>query len=170
MKVLEKLFMIVIVVGMLVVPMAAVSADPGQAILSAGQILAPAADGPSTGEVLSVFTQKVLEVVLPVVAAQIVSVLLALFLKFWAEWKQKQPDVVNQVEWLARTAVQAAEQANAAGLIQDKKDFAVDYIQRALSAKGLKLDVSLIMDAVEAAVWTEINSPITSGMPAAMTE
>lgn len=63
------------------------------------------------------------------------------------------------LELVATTAVQAAEQANLAGLIKDKKAYALSIVEAALAEHGFAIDLDVIDAAVEAAVWSEFNKP-----------
>ncbi len=108
---------------------------------------------------LSMFLQQVALDMLPVLAALAAAALIALTKKLWAQAKEAYPQATDQLEWAAGIAVKAAEQAGGIELAEEKKDFAVQFVQDWLTSKGLKIDVSLISAAVEAAVWDEFNSP-----------
>jgi hypothetical protein len=54
--------------------------------------------------------------------------------------------------------VQAAEQAKIAGLIQEKKAYALALAQEWLKSRGWKLDIILIEGLIEQAVFEEFNS------------
>ena len=53
--------------------------------------------------------------------------------------------------------VQFAEQVYSSADGQEKKDAALDYIQRELDKQGIKVNVDLISDSIEAAVLREFN-------------
>ena len=74
-----------------------------------------------------------------------------------AKARSYAPDVVDTLEWVARTAVSAAEQAGAAGLIENKKLYALSVAKQWLELKGLTVDLNAIDAAIEAAVYQEIN-------------
>jgi hypothetical protein len=61
---------------------------------------------------------------------------------------------------IARTAVMAAEQAGLNGLVEDKKEYALNLVQNMLKEKGLQVDVSAIDAAIESAVATELNGRV----------
>ena len=103
------------------------------------------------------FIESLLLAFAPVLASLAAAALVALVRKWWAEFKQAQPDAAFWLEQAASMAVQAAEQAGMAGYIQDKKQYALEVAQRYLDAKGIKIDVELISDAIEAAVFAELN-------------
>lgn len=60
---------------------------------------------------------------------------------------------------IARTAVLAAEQAGLNGVIEDKKEAAIQMAQAMLSDRGLKVDLTALDAAIEAAVADELNRP-----------
>ncbi len=62
------------------------------------------------------------------------------------------------LEWAARNAVLAAEQSGLKDLAINKKAFAITAAERFLKAQGFDIDLDVIAEAIEAAVWSEINS------------
>lgn len=56
------------------------------------------------------------------------------------------------VEATVETAVKAAEQMKLAKFIEDKKEFAIEYIQGVLDVNNIHLDLRVIEAAIEAAV------------------
>jgi len=115
---------------------------------------------------LSEFVQQLLLYVLPVLAAAATGWLMVQVAKGLAELRTSQPDVYRDLMWVARGVVQAAEQAGAAGLIADKKLYAMSLAEKWLEKKGWNVDLDLIDSAVEQAVWDEINKykalPVTA--------
>lgn len=61
---------------------------------------------------------------------------------------------------VAEKAVQAAEQLYAENDGDQKKAFALKFVQDWLAANNIKIDVSAIDTAIEAAVMTEFNFPM----------
>ena len=108
-------------------------------------------------EFWSALLQNLLMAFAPVIASLVAAWLIAQIKLIWAKAKAARPDVIDTLEWAARTAVAAAEQAGAAQLIDDKKEYAMAVADAWLRAKGLDLDLDMISAAVEAAVWQEIN-------------
>ncbi|KPL70109.1 hypothetical protein ADN00_18885 [Ornatilinea apprima] len=106
---------------------------------------------------LSEFVQQLLLYLLPILAAALASWLIVQVSKGLAELKSARPDVYQELMWVAKGVVQAAEQAGAAGLITDKKNYAINIAEKWLAAKGWHIDLDLIDAAVEQAVWDEIN-------------
>jgi hypothetical protein len=62
------------------------------------------------------------------------------------------------LEWAARNAVLAAEQSGLKDLALNKKAFAITAAERFLKSQGFDIDLDVIAEAIEAAVWSEINS------------
>lgn len=109
-------------------------------------------------EFWGVFLQNILMAFAPVLASLLAAVLVAQAKMLWARAKQYNPDVTDALEWAARMAVKAAEQAGAADLIADKKAYALDVAEKWLAAKGLTIDLDLLDAAIEAAVFEELNA------------
>ena len=107
---------------------------------------------------LSQFLQHLLLALLPILAASAATWLLAKARQAWAQFKASKPDLAAELESIARTVVMAAEQAGAANIIKNKKDYAIQMAQNYLSLKGLHIDLPLIDAAIEAAVYDVINS------------
>lgn len=104
-------------------------------------------------EVLSNFVQAFLLAAAPVLAVFVVKAVKAWIDKMIAEAKAQEPDLFDQVTWLANVAVQAAEQSGVVELAQEKKAFALNIIEKWLESKGLTLDLDLIDGAIESAVF-----------------
>jgi len=115
-------------------------------------------------KVLSDFVQAMLLATAPVLGVFLVKAVIAWGQKLAAQAKEAQPDLFSQVEWIAKTAVKAAEQSGAVTLGQEKKAYAINAIEKWLAEKGLTLDIDLIDAAVEAAVFEEFggknNNPV----------
>lgn len=106
---------------------------------------------------VSVFAEGVLLAIAPVLASMVAAWLIAQVKTAWAKAREAAGEWVWVLDAIADKAVQAAEQANMAGLIQDKKAYALDLAQQFLSEQGYKIDVSLIDAAIEAAVLEQFN-------------
>ena len=104
-------------------------------------------------ELLSEIGERVLLAVAPLLAGMIAAWLGGLIKQAWAKAHQM---VGEEWAWAldvaAEMAVRAAEQLKLAGLIEDKKDYAVATAQAYLDERGIKVDLSLIEAAIEAAV------------------
>jgi len=108
--------------------------------------------------IISTILQKVLEFTLPIVVVSIVSFLVAKAREVWEKAKAINPKMTDYLEQAANLAVVAAEQAGAAELIDDKREYAFGIARNWLKANGLNLDPDLIYAAIEAAVYQEFNS------------
>ena len=96
--------------------------------------------------------ETVLLSILPLLAAQVVALLFAWIKKIWADIKASKPNLAYWLEAGAHIAVKAAEQGGIAGYVEDKKQYAIEYLEKFMAEKGLVVDVDLIVGAVEAAV------------------
>jgi hypothetical protein len=104
------------------------------------------------------FVNELLVALLPVLAASLVGLSVQGLRYLQALIKAKQPNAYNQLEWFVCQAVHAAEQAGVAGLIEDKKQFAIDFVNRELEVRGWGgIDEKMIADKIEAAVYEQIN-------------
>lgn len=108
--------------------------------------------------ILSKVIEAILIAILPPLAVVLVSVVLAYAKKLWADLKQRYPSVTDLVEEAAVFAVQAAEQAGAAALIEDKKQYAIQIAEAWLAANHITTDIDLIDAAIEKAVLELFNS------------
>jgi hypothetical protein len=108
--------------------------------------------------ILSKVIEAILIAILPPLAVVLVSVVLAYAKKLWADLKQRYPSVTDLVEQAAVFAVQAAEQAGAADLIKDKKEYAIQIAEAWLVANHITTDIDLIDAAIEKAVLELFNS------------
>jgi len=118
-----------------------------------------------TIEFVSKLAQELAVALLPV---------LAVFLMRWIKVKgdqvlarieKEKPDLLGELTWIAGIAVKAAEQAGAAGFVNDKKVYAVAVVQDYLRSKNIPVDFGLISAAVEAAVMEEFNQWKTRPTP-----
>lgn len=110
--------------------------------------------------ILSQVLQAVLIVVLPPVAVFVVNFFRAKAELLWAEAKAWQPTITDMIEAAASFAVVAAEQAGVAGLIQDKKEYALEIATEWLQAYKIDINLELLAAAIEKAVAEEINKPV----------
>ena len=103
--------------------------------------------------------ETIIMVLVPILIPVLVAYLAALTRKTWAQAKQAQPDLTYYLEQAASFAIAAAEQLKLAGIITDKKLYALQVAEDYLTAKGVTIDLHLIDAAIEAAVWHELNQP-----------
>ena len=107
--------------------------------------------------ILSKVIEAILIAILPPLVAFLVSVGLAYAKRVWGDLKQRYPSVTDLVEQAAVFAVQAAEQAGAAELIKDKKQYAIQIAEAWLEANHITTDIDLIDAAIEKAVLELFN-------------
>ena len=112
--------------------------------------------------VLISVVNAVLIAFLPTLAVTIVAAVVGFTKKEWALFKAAQPTVADQLAVYARIAVQAAEQAGVAELVDDKKKYALDIAARWLDQSGLKgIDLNLIEAEIERQVGEmNLSTPI----------
>ena len=108
-------------------------------------------------EFASQFAEGVLLALAPVLAAMVAAWMIAKIKEAWAKARTAAGEWVWVLDAIAEKAVNAAEQSNMAGLIQDKKAFALDLAQKFLVEQGYNIDLSLIDAAIEAAVLEQFN-------------
>ena len=108
--------------------------------------------------ILSKVIEAILIAILPPLAVVIVSAAVAYAKKQWDDVKLRYPTVTELIEDAAVFAVQAAEQAGAAELIKDKKEYAIQIAEAWLEANHITTDIDLIDAAIEKAVLELFNS------------
>lgn len=117
---------------------------------------------------ISVFLQKFLEIVLPVLFTALAGLVAALITKVVNDIKSK---LTEEQKWLIdqiiQTAVFAAEQANIAGFVTDKKEYALGVAEQWMAEKGLNIDAHVLDAMIEAAVYAELNRDKETPKPTA---
>jgi len=110
---------------------------------------------------LAMFAQALLIIAIPIVAA-------GAFMwarQKWAEIKQNiSKEQLSLIEKGVQIAVKAAEQAGFAGVLKsgsEKKEYAIDAVQRYLDRAGIAIDVEEIVTLIEA----EVNTRFTKYAP-----
>ncbi len=99
--------------------------------------------------------QNILAASLPILAAALTAWLVQ---KIREMGKQINADTMDSIRIAVGIAVDAAEQAGAAKLIINKKNYAVGLAQEFLDKQGIKVDLSLLDGLVEAAVLTSLDA------------
>jgi hypothetical protein len=121
------------------------------------------------GDFWSALLQQVLAVILPVLATGLAGLIGA-----WIAQKTRElsktigAQQMASIEWAVSVAVNAAEQAGAAKLIEEKKTYAVGLAQEYLNKQGIKVNLSLLEGLIEAAVKAEIGGGEVSVTPVAV--
>lgn len=108
-------------------------------------------------DVVSKFLEQLALAAIPVVVPFVVAWLIAQTRKALSAIKKQNADVGYVIENAAAMAVAAAEQANVAGMVTDKKLYALDAAEKMLAAQGIKIDLDLLSAAIESAVYLELN-------------
>lgn len=113
-------------------------------------------------------------IVIGEIMTQILRVLIPLFVAMIIKWavelyhriKSEQPEWLPVLEYAAELAVLAAEQLFGDGHGNEKKQYAVETIQRILAEHDIKLDLTVIGNAIEAEVykWLHHDEQASGGM------
>ncbi len=107
--------------------------------------------------ILSKVIEAILIAILPPLIVALITFLIVKAKEVWARAKAWNPTVTEYLEKAARFAVQAAEQAGAAELIKDKKQYAIQIAEAWLAANHITTDIDLIDAAIEKAVLELFN-------------
>lgn len=92
----------------------------------------------------------ILMAALPALVVALIAAVVGFARKEWALFKAAQPGLAEKVAFYTRIAVQAAEQAGLAGLVKDKKEYAINIVILWMAQIGLNgIDVELIAAEVE---------------------
>lgn len=117
-------------------------------------------------EYLSVFLQKFLEIVLPVLATALAGLVVAWITKIVNQVKSKLSQEAQwYIEQAVTSAVLAAEQLNLSGKIEDKKDYALQVAEQWLAEKKIKIDLAKLSDLIEAEVMSQFNRDKVNPFP-----
>lgn len=106
----------------------------------------------------SAFLQKFLEIVLPVLVSALAGLAIAWITKVVNQIKSSiSSDAQWYISQAVESAVLAAEQVGLDDFLMDKKQYALNVAQKQLDAKGIKIDLGILSDLIEAAVMSEFN-------------
>jgi len=109
-------------------------------------------------EFLVKFLEALMLALLPLLVSLLVGQVVRVGQDLTGKLKARNAEAYGMVRFAAMAAVKAAEQANLGGLIEEKKAYAIDYVERYIEkAYGVKVDVEVISQAIEAAVYDEFN-------------
>ena len=81
---------------------------------------------------------------LPVIATALTALLVQYIRLVQAKISKEYPSQYEVLESICKNAILIAEQMKIGGLIEDKKKFAVDYVQKELESKGIVIDMEKI--------------------------
>lgn len=71
--------------------------------------------------------------------------------------QNEKPSTYEKLEKITKDAVMIAEQLKIANVIEDKKNYAIDYIQKEADKIGLKVNIEQVSDMIEKVVFEELN-------------
>lgn len=92
---------------------------------------------------------QLLRILLPLAIALIIKWAIELYHRVKSDHQEWEP----VLEYAAETAVLAAEQIFGDGNGKEKKKYAIQVIENMLAEHGLKIDLAVIEDAIEAEVY-----------------
>jgi len=98
----------------------------------------------------------VLVTAVPVVLTALTGLLVQYIRIQQAKLKALYPTKYQKVEEFAVWAVKIAEQLGVKGLIEDKKQYAIAYVQAKCDAENIEIDIAELEDIIEKAVFEEI--------------
>ena len=97
---------------------------------------------------------QILRVVLPFLIILVIKWVMEIGLKI----REEKPEFEAMLDYAARMAVFAAEQLYGAGKGDEKKKYAIESVQNYLYERGINVNLAIITDAIESAVWEYLNS------------
>lgn len=110
-------------------------------------------------EFWSKFLQELILAMITIFLPTLLIWIIAKIRESWARFQVWKPTLATVLEQGAKLVVEAAEQSGIAGLVTDKKEYAISSLQAYLNAHGWKgIDLKVIDAAIEAAV-KEANFP-----------
>jgi len=98
----------------------------------------------------------VLVTVLPVVLTALAGLIVQYIRIQQAKLKALYPTKYEKVEQFAAWGVRIAEQLGVKNLIENKKQYVIDYVQAKCDAENIKIDIGELEDIIEKAVFDEI--------------
>ena len=99
------------------------------------------------------FAYNLAVIALPIISAFIIAALRALVKKWLGELEASKPEFYEHLSLAVEIAVAAAEKANVAGFVDDKKQYALNVAQIWLDEHGWdEFDIDLLEAAIEAEV------------------
>lgn len=105
------------------------------------------------------FLNDLIPVLVPIVGvllSSLVAVAVQYFRLLEAKIAKEKPKAYDILVSICIDAVKIAEQMQLAKLIDDKKKWAVEYVQKKSEEAGLKIDVATIEEQIEKAVYEEL--------------
>lgn len=103
-------------------------------------------------ELLSKILQAILEAALPILAAALASWAIGKAMEIFRKLKDKNPELYEITKVISREAVHAAEQVYGGEHGSEKLQYAINVVEKYLAAKGIVLDLDIILAYIESAV------------------
>lgn len=103
-------------------------------------------------ELLSKILQILLETALPILISAGAGWMIGKCIEIFKKVKDKNPELYEILNVVSRKAVEAAEQIFGGEKGEEKKKYAINVIEKYLAAKGITLDVDVIVMYIESAV------------------
>lgn len=103
-------------------------------------------------DLFSQILQIILQTALPLLVASGAGWMIGKCIEVFKKVKDKNPDLYETLVVISRKAVEAAEQIFGGEKGKIKKEYAVSVIEKFLDAKGIHLDVDVIVMYIESAV------------------
>ena len=103
-------------------------------------------------ELLSKILQIILQTALPILVTSGAGWMIGKCIEIFKKVKDKNPELYEIMTVVSRKAVEAAEQIFGGDKGQQKKEYAINVIEKYLMAKGIVLDVDVIVMYIESAV------------------
>lgn len=100
----------------------------------------------------------VLVAAVPALAAALLALAVQQIRLIQAKIQKENPTQYQKITQLCEGAVLVAEQLNIAGLIEDRKKYAIEYVQKYANQAGIEVDVLELADEIEKAVFTQLTS------------
>jgi len=104
-------------------------------------------------DLLQKFAFELAVLALPIISGFVIAALRALVKKWLAELEASKPELASYLREAVEMAVVAAEQANLAGFVENKKQYAFQVAQQWLDAHGWN---EVNVDVLEAAIEAEV--------------
>ena len=102
--------------------------------------------------IISKILQAVLEIALPILVASAAGWTIGKCIEIFKKVKDKNPELYEILVVVSRKAVEAAEQIFGGGKGKEKLEYAKKVITKYLAAKGIVLDLDIIIAYIESAV------------------
>ena len=103
-------------------------------------------------ELFSKILQIILQTALPILVTSGAGWMIGKCIELFKKLKDKNPELYEILNVVSKKAVEAAEQVFGGEQGQKKKEYAIKMIEKYLLAKGIVLDVDVIVMYIEAAV------------------